>query len=114
VDSAQVLLSIIIPTAGRPTLATLAPQLHADDQALVVGDGEQPLDRELVDGLPTPPWWYFEHGPTWDTGRSPCYLHQPVGRHTPRRQGVQNPCRDQRRTTRAAEGSATSYALDGY
>jgi hypothetical protein len=74
VDSAQVSLSIIIPTAGRPTLAatleTLARQLHADDQVLVVGDGEQLLARELVGALPTPPWRYFEHGPTRDTGRS--------------------------------------------
>jgi glycosyltransferase involved in cell wall biosynthesis len=67
-------LSIIIPTAGRPTLATtletLAPQLHTEDQVLVVGDGEQLSTRRLVAGLPSPPWQYFEHGPTRDTGRS--------------------------------------------
>jgi glycosyltransferase involved in cell wall biosynthesis len=67
-------LTIIIPTAGRPTLSTtletLAPQVHAEDQILVVGDGQQPLARRLVVGLTSPPWHYFEHGPTRDTGRS--------------------------------------------
>jgi glycosyltransferase involved in cell wall biosynthesis len=67
-------LTIIIPTAGRPTLSTtletLAPQVEADDQILVVGDGQQPLARRLVAGLSSPPWHYLEHGPTRDTGRS--------------------------------------------
>jgi hypothetical protein len=70
----QPTLTIIIPTVSRSTLATtlqsLAPQLVADDQVLVIGDGEQPLARKLVSQLPTPPWHYFEHGPTRDTGRS--------------------------------------------
>jgi glycosyltransferase involved in cell wall biosynthesis len=67
-------LSIIIPTAGRPTLdrtvETLLPQVHEGDQVLVVGDGEQPRAQQLVCGLPSPPWHYFEYGPTRDTGKS--------------------------------------------
>jgi glycosyltransferase involved in cell wall biosynthesis len=70
----QVSLSIVIPTAGRATLAqtlqTLAPQLIDTDEVFVVGDGDQPFARHLVAKLPSPPWHYFEHGPTRDTGNS--------------------------------------------
>lgn len=63
----MVTLSIIIPTIGRPTLLTLlrelVPQLMADDDVFVVGDGDQPEARKVVVGMDARVH-YREVGPT--------------------------------------------------
>lgn len=45
-------LSLIIPTLGRPTLLralrSVVPQLFCRDEVIVVGDGEQPVAREIA------------------------------------------------------------------
>lgn len=65
-------ISVITPTIGRESLATmlgkLLPQLGPGDEVLVVGDGPQPVAREVVQRLASPLVQYWEHGPLWNWG----------------------------------------------
>jgi len=61
------LISIVVPTLGRPTLKrtldSIAPGLKDGDEVIVVGDGPQPEARKIA-GEFGPRCRYFEHGPT--------------------------------------------------
>lgn len=64
----MVTISIIVPTCGRSTLApaleSVIPQLRGGDEIIVIGDGEQPTARQMVERLSHPDIQYLEHGPT--------------------------------------------------
>jgi predicted O-methyltransferase YrrM len=66
----RVKLSIIIPTCGRPRLeqalySILENGISKRDEVIVVGDGPQPVAREIVKKFNGAlPIRYFEHGPT--------------------------------------------------
>ena len=61
-------ISIILPTCGRHTfsraLGSVTRQLAADDEVRVVGDGAQPLIRDIVAETGDRRVTYCEHGPT--------------------------------------------------
>lgn len=60
-------LTIITPTIGRPSLATmlgaLTPQLEDGDECLVLGDGPQPVAEQIVAAFSSSrtPVQYIEH-----------------------------------------------------
>jgi glycosyltransferase involved in cell wall biosynthesis len=58
-------LTIITPTIGRHSLATmleaLVPQLQEGDECLVLGDGAQPEAEQIVVSVPNPSVRYIEH-----------------------------------------------------
>lgn len=65
-------LTIVTPTIGRASLATmlagLVPQLDAGDEVLVIGDGPQPEARRIVEVCGSPLVKYSEHPQTWNYG----------------------------------------------
>lgn len=64
----MVTISIIVPTCGRstliPALQSVIPQLREGDEIIVIGDGEQPTARQLVERMQRSDIHYLEHGPT--------------------------------------------------
>lgn len=52
-SATEIRLSIVVPTCGRPTLErtlmSIDWQLHVGDEAIVVGDGDQPGAREVFE-----------------------------------------------------------------
>jgi glycosyltransferase involved in cell wall biosynthesis len=67
------MVSIIIPTLGRPslkrTLESLVPQLSPEDEVLVVGDGPQSLAATISASFGSKVR-YLEHGPTFIWGHA--------------------------------------------
>lgn len=68
-------ISIITPTIGRTSLKTLVDgardQMDEYDQLIAVGDGEQPISREIMAHYQDPRLLYMEWGPTktWGTAQ---------------------------------------------
>lgn len=68
-------LSVIVPTIGRPslkdTLGSIAPQLVADDEVLVVSDGDQPDAGDIVAHFDDRFIFMEAPGPSGDWGATP-------------------------------------------
>lgn len=81
-------LTIITPTVGRPSLATmliaLAPQLEEGDECLVLGDGPQPTAEQIVAAVVSvsrAPVQYIEHplAQNWGNPQRNTAIHMAKG-----------------------------------
>lgn len=65
-------VSVITPAIGRESLGimlrNLVPQLSAGDEALVIGDGPQPVSSRIASEQNSPYVRYWEHAPIFNYG----------------------------------------------
>jgi hypothetical protein len=76
-------LSLIVPTVSRPTLARALASVRCQewnpgDEVLLVGDGPQPVARELWEQFRLPGRFVEVPGPNWDWGHTPRNLVMPT------------------------------------
>lgn len=76
-------ISLIIPTVSRPTLARALASLRGQlwlpgDEVLLVGDGKQPIARELWEQFRLPGRFVEVAGPSKDWGHTPRNLAIPM------------------------------------